>query len=78
MIYATFANGLAYSFIAGEILTMETVIEDKVSQMVIEMMAKMHKMDAGEEKKSGLWDQLRNLYSLSPDSFPNDEKKAKR
>ena len=58
---------------------METVVDEKVSQGVIEMLVKMHKMDiVGAEKKPGLWDRLRNFWNISPDGFPLDEIKAKR
>ena len=78
VIYATFANGIAYSFIPGEILTTDTVIDPKISQLVIEMFVKMHKMETGEEKKPGCWARMRKFWEFSPDGFPEDELKARR
>ncbi len=83
---ATFANGIAYEFVPGDILTVENVPDPAVNQGVIDMFAKMHriKLEPGAGEKPCLWDRLRQFLEASPDggfepgTSGADEKKAKR
>ncbi len=73
---ATFANGIAYEFVAGDMVSKETVVDSNISQMIIEMMAVMHSLDmSGADGKPCLWDRMRKFHAASPDGFMNDPAK---
>jgi ethanolamine kinase len=61
-LYAHFKNGLAYEFLPGEILTIETVKSEDVYPSIAKAMAKMHKeVDLGPDvpKIPCMWAKLR-------------------
>ena len=72
-IYAKFANGITYALIPGSVLTIDQVREPKIAKLVAETMAKVHKIhpdgSIGDEsnKKSKLWEKMRQFLSLAPD-----------
>lgn len=74
---ATFANGIAYEFVPGDILSTEMVVDPAVNQLVIEMFARMHRMDVGDARPC-MWDRMRKFHAASPDGFPDDEEKQGR
>ena len=78
-IYATWKNGVAYSFIPGDVITTETVTDPQINQLIIEMFVKMHKMPKAREGAC-LWDRLRQFLRASPENgfVGGDEDKAKR
>lgn len=75
-LYATFNNGLAYKFIPGEILTVDTVRSPSVYPLVARMVAKLHRLDCGEsvERMPALWDKIAQFISLLPDQYSLPEK----
>lgn len=75
-LYATFANGIAYEFIPGVILTTELVVDKEVSDLTIEMFALMHSVPVEKGEGPCLWTRLRNFWNLVPDSWEGE--KAKR
>lgn len=75
-LYATFNNGLAYKFIPGEILTVDTVRSLSVYPLVARMVAKLHRLDCGEsvERMPALWDKIAQFIRLLPDQYSPSEK----
>jgi ethanolamine kinase len=72
-IYASFANGIAYSFIPGDMLDTDSVRDPKMYPLVAAMMAKMHKMNPSSEDedwKPCMFDRMRTYLALGPDG-PN-------
>lgn len=69
-LYATFKNGLAYEFIPGETLTIESVKDVTVYPLVAAAMAKMHKVDMGQDvpKKPCMWTLLKKFWNQCPDT----------
>ncbi|XP_059078369.1 ethanolamine kinase 2-like [Tigriopus californicus] len=79
-LYGTFANGVAYAFITGTMLTTELVVQPKVNQLVLEMMARMHHFNDHQdpaERQPCLWKLMRTFWRLVPDQY-DDPKKARR
>ena len=68
-LYATFANGIAYEFIPGEMLTPELIVEEEVADLTIEMFARMHKVPIEKGQEACLWSRLRRFWDLCPDSW---------
>lgn len=60
----------------GIIPTMEMIRQPAVSQAVIEMMAKMHRLKNGGQ--ACLWNRLRRFLDVSPDGFPDSEVKESK
>ncbi len=80
-LYAQFKNGLAYEFLPGETLTIESVKSPEVFPLVARAMAKMHKsVDLGPDvaKVPCMWSKLRVFLKESPDGFPQDPAQEKR
>ncbi|XP_015594955.1 ethanolamine kinase 1 [Cephus cinctus] len=79
-LYATFNNGLAYQFIEGEILTVETVRQSKVYQLVAKRMAQMHLLnpeDSEIERYPMIWSKTEKFMHIMPKEFPDPEKQAR-
>ncbi len=76
----TFANGLAYQYVDGDVLTTETVTSPDVFP-IIAIAARMHKVASAEVATNAqkhepcLWKRLRQFWQLSPDGFPDDPAK---
>ena len=78
-LYAKFANGLAYEYIPGDILTIETAKSKDVYPRVAAAMAKMHKdVDLGPEvhKEPCMWKKLRMFLDYSDPEAINDPRLA--
>ncbi|XP_076748938.1 ethanolamine kinase 1 isoform X2 [Xylocopa sonorina] len=79
-IYATFNNGLAYQFIEGNTLTIETVRDPYVYTLIAKRMAEMHKLkpdDAEIAKEACIWKKLEHFMEIMPKEFSNDTKQAR-
>ncbi|XP_066906941.1 ethanolamine kinase 1 isoform X1 [Halyomorpha halys] len=73
-LYAIFGNGLAYEYIHGEILTVETVRAPSIYPLVATMLAKIHKINNQDSQKPILWDLMKQYLKLVPETFSNPEK----
>ncbi|XP_049865022.1 ethanolamine kinase [Pectinophora gossypiella] len=78
-IYGVFVNGLAYQYYPGVTLNPDTVVDAKIWPLVAKQMAKMHKVELGDDVKREpmAWDKTEQFLSLLPDPF-NSEIKQKR
>ena len=79
-IYATFNNGLAYEFIEGETLTVETVRNPPIYELVAKRMAQMHKLKPiypEMSQKPFVWSKTESFLSVIPKTFSNREKQLK-
>ncbi|XP_033217369.1 ethanolamine kinase 1 isoform X2 [Belonocnema kinseyi] len=79
-IYATFNNGLAYEFIEGETLTIKTVRNPSVYQLVAKRMAQMHRLKPIHPEmcqKPFIWSKTEAFLSFVPKDFSNREKQIK-
>lgn len=80
-LYATFENGLAYEYIQGDVLTIETCRDKTVYPLVATMLAKMHKLRfedlIHESRRSNIWTKSELLIDLIPDSYPTAEKQSR-
>lgn len=79
-IYATFNNGLAYEFIEGETLTIKTVRDPVVYQLVARRMAQMHRLKPHHPEmcqKPFIWPKTEAFLSFIPKTFSNCEKQLK-
>ncbi|CAL8129599.1 unnamed protein product [Orchesella dallaii] len=83
-LYALFENGIAYEFIHGVTLTMETCRSSKVYPIVAAEMARVHKTiplspENGETKvKSAVWKKIQNFYELNEDILRTNTTLANR
>ena len=71
-LYAKFANGLAYEFLPGDILNIESVKNPEIYPKVAQAMAKMHKnVDLGPQvpKNPCMWTKLHMFLRQYPDSL---------
>ncbi|XP_051169098.1 ethanolamine kinase [Leptopilina boulardi] len=79
-IYATFNNGLAYEFIEGETLTIKTVRDPIVYQLIARRMAQMHRLKpihSEMSQKPFIWPKTEAFLSFVPKAFANCEKQLK-
>jgi ethanolamine kinase len=80
-IYATFNNGLAYEFVEGETLTIETVRKIEVYKLVAKRMAEMHLLqptssDINHDKPI-IWQKTEKFMRLMPKYFSDANKQIK-
>lgn len=78
-LYAKFANGLAYEFIPGHILSIATAKDESVYPKVAKAMAKMHKLvDLGPDvpRNPCMWKKLHMFLDQYPDDL-SDPRLAK-
>ena len=71
-LYAKFTNGLAYEYLPGDILNIESVKHPQIYPKVAETMAKMHlNVDLGPTvpKQPCMWNKLRMFLDQYPDSL---------
>lgn len=75
-LFAIFQNGLAYEFIAGDVLTVETCRSPKIFPAVAATVARMHRMasQGSDTAEPCLWTKLRQFNDLSPDEFDDVDK----
>ena len=80
-IYATFNNGLAYEFLEGDTLNIETVREPKIYKLVAKRMAKMHLLrptsNGVSESEAIIWQKTEKFMRLMPKYFDDPDKQAK-
>uniref|UniRef100_A0A336MXR1 ethanolamine kinase n=1 Tax=Culicoides sonorensis TaxID=179676 RepID=A0A336MXR1_CULSO len=80
-LYATFCNGLAYEYVPGNTLNVETVKDPKVWPLVARQMAKMHKIRLEETgvkvNEPMLWGKMQQFFKLVPKRFSDPEKQKK-
>ncbi|XP_058800779.1 ethanolamine kinase 1 [Phymastichus coffea] len=80
-IYATFSNGMAYEFIEGNTLTVKTVREPEVYELVAKTMAKMHllKPPTPDEhyNKAIIWEKTEKFLHMMPINFSDLRKQNK-
>ena len=74
-LYATFENGLAYEFVAGDILTVETCRRPEIFRSVAATVARMHRTasDGSAAAEPCLWAKLNQFNDLSPDEFDDPD-----
>ncbi|CAH1394200.1 unnamed protein product, partial [Nezara viridula] len=72
-LYAIFGNGLAYEYIHGEILTLETVRAPHIYPLIATMLAKVHKVNNQDSRKPQLWHLLKQYLKLVPKTYSNPE-----
>ena len=71
-LYAKFNNGLAYEYLPGDILNIDSVKDPKVYPKVAETMAKMHlNVDLGSSvpRQPCMWNKLRMFLDQYPDTL---------
>lgn len=78
-IYATFQNGLAYEYVPGVILTVETCRSPEIYPLVATMMANIHKLDCGQNipREPAGWKKVVQFLSIIPTSFSDAQKQAR-
>lgn len=79
-IYATFNNGLAYEFIEGDTLTVDTVRKPEVYELVAKRMAEMHLLWPNTDQNRSLpviWQKTEKFMQLMPKKFDDPEKQKK-
>lgn len=80
-LYATFCNGLAYEYVPGRTLNVDTVKDPNVWPLVARQMAKMHKIKVGEtgvkDVEPMLFGKMQQFFKLVPKKF-SDPKKQER
>lgn len=80
-LYATFQNGIAYQFLSGSTLTVDSIRHPSVFPYVAAACAKMHSIKLPKDnvdatkKEACIWKLLRKLQKLSPEGFPNSPEK---
>ncbi|CAH2268149.1 jg8156 [Pararge aegeria aegeria] len=79
-IYGVFKNGLSYEYYPGVTLNTDTVTDAKISRLVAQQMARMHKIQLGDEipKEPMVWDKIEQFLSLIPEKFTDACKHASR
>jgi len=84
-LYASFSNGMAYQYLPGNILTVTSCKEDKISCLVAQHLARFHRelecfdssSNQTNSKKAFLWDKIECFLSLAPTKFDDDAKQEK-
>ncbi|XP_014212570.1 ethanolamine kinase 1 [Copidosoma floridanum] len=79
-IYATFDNGLAYEFIEGDTLTVDTVRKPEIYKLVAQRMAEMHLLQSSTDQNQSepiIWRKTEKFMQLMPKSFDDPEKRKK-
>lgn len=54
-VYGVFENGLAYQYYPGNTLNVDSVLDPKIWPLVAQQMAKMHKVELGEEVRTSFY-----------------------
>lgn len=87
-LYAVFLNGLAYQFLKGDILTVDTCRADHIYPLVVKTTVQLHQLigkifvdnlSSSESRlpKPMLWEKIRRFIDLSPECF-HDESRQQR
>ena len=73
-LYATFQNGIAYQYISGSILSVDSVRESSVFPAVAAACAKMHSIRNISDEEACLWKLLRRFHRHLPEELPDEPK----
>ncbi|XP_046665616.1 ethanolamine kinase 1 [Homalodisca vitripennis] len=77
-LFATFNNGLAYQYIPGEVLTVETVCAPSIYPLIARKMAQLHKVKFHDSQpQPTLWAKIRKFISLVPNEYAPSEKQQR-
>lgn len=77
-LYATFENGLAYKYIPGRTLTVDTVKNPDIYCLVAKRMAQLHKAGQTEpSQKPMIWGMMDKFFNIIPDTFSDPEKQRR-
>ncbi|XP_049836293.1 ethanolamine kinase 1 isoform X2 [Schistocerca gregaria] len=78
-LYATFDNGLAYEYVSGDVLTVDTCHHISVFPLVARMMANMHRLDCGPgvPRRPALWSKVRQFMDIMPTKFEDPAKQTR-
>lgn len=74
-LYATFNNGIAYGFSAGETVTVDSIYEERVWRGVARRMGQLHRdvrKEGQDQAEAYCWIKIREFQSLMPKVFTND------
>ena len=71
-LYAIFENGIAYEYLSGTPLTVDSVRDPSVFPKVATAIAKMHSIKPPGRIEPCIWKLLRKFQKLSPEGFPDD------
>ena len=80
-LYAIFQNGIAYQYLSGTILSVESIQESNIFPAVAAACSKIHsiksppnKDSTSTEREACLWNLLKRFQRLSPDGLPEKPK----
>ena len=80
-LFAIFKNGIAYQYLSGTILSVESIREPNIFPAVAAACSKMHSIKSppnnditSPEKEACLWNLLRRFQTHSPDGLPENPK----
>ncbi|XP_063706874.1 ethanolamine kinase [Culicoides brevitarsis] len=79
-LYATFCNGLAYEYVPGRTLNVDTVTNPEIWPLVARQMARMHKInleETGSDKEPMLFGKMQQFFKLVPKKFTDPKKQEK-
>ncbi|XP_016836805.2 ethanolamine kinase 1 [Nasonia vitripennis] len=80
-LYATFNNGLAYEFLEGDTLTVDTIRKPEVYKLVAKRMAEMHLLRPSSHELNQdepmIWHKTEKFMRIMPTNFANQDKQMK-
>lgn len=80
-LYATFNNGLAYEFIEGDTLTVDTVRKPEVYGLVAKRLAEMHLLRPSsphlKQDEPIIWHKTEKIMRIMPKQFADPDKQMK-
>lgn len=78
-LYATFNNGLAYEFVPGRTLSVDTIRLPNVWRLVARQLARLHKLaeHAGNGCGAELWPKMQKYFDLVPDMYDDIDKQRR-
>lgn len=78
-VYGEFENGLAYQYYPGCTLNVDTVLDPKIWSLVARQMARMHKVQLGNEvtKEPFVWNKIEQFLNLLPEPFSTEAKQIR-
>ncbi|KAK9497649.1 hypothetical protein O3M35_004337 [Rhynocoris fuscipes] len=72
-LYATFRNGLAYAYLAGDTVSRSTVRHITIYPLIAQTMAKIHSIRVDEHHQPLIWDKTKKFLSLVPNQYSSIE-----
>lgn len=77
-LFATFNNGLAYQYIPGEVLTVETVRSPEIYPHVARRLAQLHRLRLHDyQHEPMLWPALDKFIKLIPQQYSDPDKQKR-